>query len=185
MQILNCDKLISSCCSNYELARLLSSFNNIVKLIQITVPIILLIMVTINFIQMMSNPEEKKLTKKLMNKIIAAAIVFFIPTIVNIILNILSNSYDITACMKASKQLDIIAKNDEIIYRAVEGEEKKSILNNPDDYEKGVPDTNDNVNPQNPNLGPNISTDGSILLIAGHAYPPYCSTCGTVMAMSV
>lgn len=176
MQILNCDNLISSCCSNYELARILSSFRSIVQLIQIIVPIILLIMVTINFIQMMSDPNEKKLTKTVIIKIIAAAIVFFIPTIVNIVLNMLPNSFDITACIKESKQLDTMSENNKIIYRTIDGEKKKSILHNPDDYEKGVPEVNNNPNSQNPNLGPNISTDGSILLIAGHSYPPYCST---------
>lgn len=184
MQILNCDNLISSCCSDYKLARLLSVFSNIVQLIQIIVPIVLILMVVFNIIQMMSNPEEKKITKKLINRIIAAVIVFLLPILVNAILNLIPNSFDITACLRAGKQLDSIAKNDKIIYSTIEEEEKrKPILNNPKKYEKGDPniydnnsqnsDTNGNTNG---NTGGNISTDGSILLIAGHSYAPYCST---------
>lgn len=187
MQILNCDNLISSCCSNYSLARILSSFNNIIQIIRIIVPIILILMVTINFIQMMSNPLEEKLTKKLINKIIAAVIIFFVPTLVNIILNMVPNSFDVTACLKAGKELNSITKNNQIIYSAINKEKKKSIISNPNDYEKGVPNTYDDINTENSNtynntntenssVDSNISTDGSILLIAGHSYPPYCAT---------
>ena len=63
MLILNCDNLINSCCSDYALASTLSIIYNIINLIHIIVPIILLVMVTINLTQLVANPEEKKLLK--------------------------------------------------------------------------------------------------------------------------
>lgn len=183
MQILNCDNLISSCCSDMGLAKTLSIINNIINVVHIIVPIILIIMVVINLIELVNNPEEKKLVKKLTNKVIAAIIVFFVPTIMNVFLNMLPNSYDLIGCMKSSKELDSLSRNNQVIYKATNKNSKKNpIFNNRDDYEKGDPrkePKNNNGNSNN-SSSPNITNtgDGSILLIAGHSYPPYCSTGG-------
>lgn len=181
MQILNCDSLISSCCSDIGLAKILSIINNIIQLVHIIVPIILIIMATINLIELMSTPEEKKLLKKLFNKILAAIIVFMVPTIMNAFLNILPNNYDLAGCLKAAKELDTVTKNNQVIYKTMNNKKKKNtIISNPDDYERGDPRTNKNDNNGSSKGTSNstISGDGSILLIAGHSYPPYCSTAG-------
>ena len=174
MQILNCDNLISSCCSDIGLAKILSIFNNIIGLIHIFVPIILIIMAIINFTELMANPLEKKLIKKIINKLIATVIVFFIPTIMNVVLNLLPNNYDINACMKAGKELNEITKNNEVIYMAINEDKRKKILNNPDDYDNGNNNNGNNSKDNDNKERTNTTNDGSILLIAGHSYPPYC-----------
>ena len=95
MQILNCDNLISSCCQDYGLARILSTASNIIDLIHIIVPIILILMATITLFQIMANPDEKKLKNKLKNSVIATVIIFFIPTFMSVVLNMLPNNFSI------------------------------------------------------------------------------------------
>ena len=183
MQILNCDNLINSCCSDYSLAAILSIVNKIIQLIHILVPIILIVMAMVNLFELLSNPEEKKLTKKLFNKVIAAVIVFFIPTFVNVVLSMMPAKIDLYGCMEEAKQLNTFAKNNEIIYKETDNRSKKTFINNPDDYESGVTNPNNGINLEDSNdddtvTNSNISSDGSILLIAGHSYPPYCNKGG-------
>ena len=179
MQILNCENSISSCCTNFGLAKILSGFNGIIQLIHIIVPILLIIMAMVNLFELMSNPEEKKLVKKLFNKVIAAVVVFFIPTFMSVVLNLLPNSFDINACMKAAKEINKVSKNNEIIYMAINEEKKKKVIFDTENYESGVANPgNDNRSDGNGGEDSNIRGDGSILLIAGHSYPPYCSTAG-------
>lgn len=205
MQILNCDNLISSCCSDYGLARILSAASNIIDLIHIIVPIILIIMATITLFQMMSKPDEKKLKSKLKNSVIATIIIFFIPTIMTAVLNILPDNFSIKSCLKAAKNLDSISRNNEVIYRETNKTKRTSIYTNPDDYEKGdekkekkwnfiegdtsssntqsndSTDNDDSDNNDSNNSSSTISQSsssngkGPILLIAGHSYPNYCN----------
>ncbi len=177
MLILNCNNSISSCCSDFGLARVLSTINAIIQIIHIIVPIILIIMVAIKLTQLVINPDEKKSKKSLFNMTIAAVVIFFIPTIINVFINMLPNSYEISGCMKAAGQINNIAKNNKVIYKTINKEKKKSVITDPSAYEKGDPKKEDEEN-QNTDVNVNVSSDGSILLIAGHSYPPYCSTGG-------
>ena len=194
MQILNCDNLINSCCSNYGLARLLSIYNNIMGLIHIFVPIILIVMLTVNLAQLMMKPDDEKLPKKPLSKVIAAVLVFFLPTIVNVVLGLLPNNFDLYGCLNAAKKADSIAKNNQTIYVSVNDEKKKQLIINPSEYEKGKKQTNNNTNNNKNNTNNNSNNNNSnnnnsnnnnsqssssngkkpVLLIAGHSYPPYC-----------
>ena len=116
MQILNCDNLINSCCSNYELVGLLSIFNNFLNLIHIIVPILLIVMASINLFQLMMNPKEEKDRKKVYNKFIAAVIVFFIPTIVNALLGMLPNNFELYGCLKEAQNISSSANSNESVY---------------------------------------------------------------------
>ena len=198
MQILNCDNLINSCCSNYELVGLLSIFNNFLNLIHIIVPILLIVMASINLFQLMMNPKEEKDRKKVYNKFIAAVIVFFIPTIVNALLGMLPNNFELYGCLKEAQNISSSANSNESVYIKTNEDKRKKLINNPSDYEKGKKqETNNNQNngtntqnnnnqnngannnQQNNNSSKQNNTNnnggkGPILLIAGHSYPPYC-----------
>ena len=197
MQILNCDNLINSCCSNYELVGLLSIFNNFLNLIHIIVPILLIVMASINLFQLMMNPKEEKDRKKVYNKFIAAVIVFFIPIIVNALLGMLPNNFELYGCLKEAQNISSSANSNESVYIKTNEDKRKKLINNPSDYEKGTKqetnnnqnnststqnntnkqnsstNTQNNTNKQN-NSTNNNGSKGPILLIAGHSYPPYC-----------
>ena len=161
MQILNCDRLINSCCNDYTLARSLYIFNNIIDLIHILIPIILILMITVNIYQLMSNPEEEKLKKKLLNKVIATVIIFLMPTFVNVVLSIIPNSYDLYGCLQESKHLKMTGPN-EITYKEIDEEKKNKVINNPDDYEKGQKSNNNQQNiPSNDNTSSNNNNNSN------------------------
>ena len=61
---------------------------NILKVIRIVVPIGLIIMTTLDITKKVINPNEKDGQKKIMYRAIAALIVFFVPTLINIVFDI-------------------------------------------------------------------------------------------------
>ncbi len=181
MQMLNCDNLINSCCSDYGLAKTLSIINSIIQLIHIIVPILLIIMASVNIFRLVTDPEDKKKFKQIINKFIAAAIVFFIPTFVNAFLATLPNNFEIYGCMQAATKLESFSSSNKVIYQATSDSKPQQVISNPSEYEKGTPKSKNNDSSGNSNNKSNSTptTGGNgILLIAGHSYPPYCSTGG-------
>lgn len=85
-------------CNDASLAGILSIVKNIMLLIQIIVPVILIISGIISFTQLMMNPDEKNGLKKLMNKFLAAATVFIIPMIINVVMGICGENYNFSSC---------------------------------------------------------------------------------------
>ena len=98
-----CSTDVSSCCSDYGIAMYLYIMKNALTIIQIAIPILLLVMATIQMIKMMASPDDKKSPKALLNKFIAALVVFFIPLIVNVVLSIIPDSFELSACWKSAE----------------------------------------------------------------------------------
>ena len=117
-----CSTDVSSCCSDYGIAMYLYIMKNALTIIQLVIPIILLVMATIQLIKMMVSPNDKKLPKSLLNKFLAALIVFFIPLILNLVLSILPDSFELSACwesaegiaktMNSKEKYEVIKKDD-------------------------------------------------------------------------
>lgn len=85
-------------------------FKLIIKILQIVrwaVPIILIVFCVIDVAKIVSNPDhEKDVKKSITNRLIAAVIVFLVPTLVNLVMNLVSigqgnnenNGYSISSC---------------------------------------------------------------------------------------
>jgi len=124
-------------CSSIGLLNVISVFKNMMTIIQILVPIILLIFTAIGLFKLMMNPDDKKLKKGIINKFIAALIVFFVPTIINTLLNILGTNTNLSTCWTLSDNYSITNK---ATYKRINETRKPStILTDPSDYEKGEP----------------------------------------------
>ena len=137
-QILDtCVKEIGSCCQDYSLITLLDIVRKIFDIIQIIVPIFLIVMATFNFIILVANPETKNGIKKIINQFLAALIIFFIPTFLNVVLNMMPSSFQIADCWNQAKNNAEILKANELKFQITDGRKKTSILVNPSDYEKG------------------------------------------------
>ena len=67
-QILTCNDTLGTCCSDFGLVTILNVMRKFFNVFQIIVPIILLIMITIQLTTLISNPDAKNGTKKLINK---------------------------------------------------------------------------------------------------------------------
>ena len=90
--------LIGTSCNDAALAGILSSVRNIMLLIQIIVPIMLIVWGGLGFFQLMQNPEEKNGIKKIVNKFIAAFVIFMIPVLLNVVMGLAGNNTNFSSC---------------------------------------------------------------------------------------
>lgn len=99
-----CSDDIGSCCGDYGIATFLYVMKRALNLIQIVVPIILIVMAAVSFLQMVINPDDqnKAKSKSIMNKFMAAVIVFFTPLMINILMDALPDSFEIAGCWQAA-----------------------------------------------------------------------------------
>ena len=77
-------------CENAEILKVFRLVNIVIMLIKIAVPILLIVSVMIDYMKAVMNHDQLSMTNKLfVNKIMAAVLVFMIPTFVNIIINVI------------------------------------------------------------------------------------------------
>ena len=139
-QILSCSNDLGSCCHDKSLLPFFSVTNNIMSLIQIIVPIILLVMLSIDLMYLMMNPDDKKKLKSIRNKFIATIVVFMIPIFVNVVTNIISESgsksFNFAACMKEAKNVKVDTKAN---YIEIDDGDSKPIISDPGKYDNSKP----------------------------------------------
>lgn len=137
IQILECNSTLGTCCNDYGLVIFLDTLRNIMNFIQIFAPIVLIIMSCVQLVQMIANPEDKKGMKSLMNKYIAAVLCFFIPVFMNVVLNMMPETFSVSACWKQAKVSAEVVRMQENRYISDDEQQMSPFLVNPDDYEKG------------------------------------------------
>lgn len=93
-------------CNEPSLGPILQVIRNIITVIQILVPIILIVMSTINLIKMMSNPDDKKMVKKILNSVLAAILVFIVPVFIDATMNLLGENFTISSCWSSMIEPD-------------------------------------------------------------------------------
>lgn len=102
-----CNTDLSSCCSDYGLAMFLHIFKTVMNVIQIIVPIILIVMCTIDFAKFVISPDDnnKAKSKGLLNKFLAVIIIFLMPVIVNVVLGTFLDSFEVSNCWDAADEI--------------------------------------------------------------------------------
>ena len=125
--------LAVSGCSSPALGTTLSVFQKIVKLIQIIVPILLIISLALSVMKLVANPDDKKLPKKILNSIIAAVLVFFIPMFVDLVMNLLGENYSVSACWNSVRNP---GQSNTYVDPYDQGKRSSFIINS-DEYQKG------------------------------------------------
>lgn len=135
-QILSCNDTLGTCCSDYGLVTVLDLMRKFFDIFQMVVPIILLVMATVQFIKLMVNPEEKNGMKKITNKLIATFICFFLPTIVNAMMNMMpsNETFQVGDCWEQAKISSEVLRVQKSTYISLTDEPKSSFLINPEDY---------------------------------------------------
>lgn len=149
--------MVTSTCSNVALASVLSIAKKIIFLIQLFVPLILIISGTIGFIKLTSNPEDKKGMKSLINRFLAAIVVFFVPVLMNATMGLLGETTTFSNCWNQASDTISFGHT----YVSDGDEDNSSIISNGQDYEHGVPNSSESSNPNNGGSGGNSSTGGS------------------------
>lgn len=125
---------IINVCSDASLMIIFSAVKRIVLIIQIVVPVLLLTFGTLSFIKLVKNPETKNGLKKIYNQFIAAAIVFFLPIIVNAVMGLLGERTNISSCWNNASDKVIVDSN----YYEINKNGRKKFINDVKGYEKGA-----------------------------------------------
>lgn len=107
---------------------------NIINLIIIIAPILAIISFTLLFFQLMNNPDNDKLIKKLKNAATALVVVFFIPLVVSITMNLVGEKTDLTACYKNATTPELYSQ----YIKTSDDDEPTPIYSDPDKYDDGT-----------------------------------------------
>ena len=99
-----CTSDIDSCCSDYGIANYIYAIKQALNIIHFVVPIILIVMASIQLFKMVTSPDDPqgKKMKTLTNKFIAAVLIFFIPFIVDLAVSILPDSFSVASCWQSA-----------------------------------------------------------------------------------
>lgn len=127
-------------CNSAVLAGFLTIVKNLLSLIQIIGPLLLICSLIYLFIKMMQNPEDKKLPKKIFNSFFALIVVFFVPLLVTVVLNMVDDSTDFGACWKNASNKGFGNAN----YIEIDGSNDRVNIIDNSKYESGVPNFNNN-----------------------------------------
>lgn len=143
-QILSsCSGDLGNCCTNPGIVVILDTLRKIFNLIQLIVPILLIVFATIKFSQLVMDPDRKNGLKEVKNSFLAAAIVFFIPVLMDVVLNLIPNTFNVSACWDQAKVLAESARTQNFKYvpydEAHKNKETTSIVQSPDGYEPSEP----------------------------------------------
>lgn len=162
IQILNgvmCSSDIDSCCSDYGIAKYIYVMKQAINIIHFVVPIILIIMSGIQLFKMVTSPDDPqgKKMKSLRNKFIATIIIFFMPFIVNLAVEIIPDSFSVSGCWQSADDVvTLMNELEEINYDPFESQRKPI----GDDYE-GLKDEHVYDGSQNNSQDSNYQENGS------------------------
>jgi len=110
---------VNNICTDVEILNVISIFKTIINIACIIVPVILVIMLSIDIIKTISSSEveTKKLYNTIAKRVIAAVIIFLIPALLNLALSVIpmKTSYYLACYNNASKEeILYIAENNAI-----------------------------------------------------------------------
>lgn len=125
---------LTTSCKNVALSGILSVVKNMLSLIQIIGPILAILSLIYTFVMIVRNPDEKKYVKRIKNSLLALAIVFFIPMVINVLVGILGDSTEFSSCWNGTYNNSGNAE-----YMEIEpGRNRSNIYYTPNNFERGT-----------------------------------------------
>ena len=107
-------------CSDVALVKILSLTQTAFTIICIAVPIILIFSVIFTLIKVLTDPDQKHFIRKLISQVVAAILIFFLPSILNLIMTWFPTGFDIGDCWQKAREKEgditfgIILTNDDL-----------------------------------------------------------------------
>lgn len=110
----------TSNCADYALANILNTVHQVVNMIAIIVPILLIVSIIFSLVGFLVNVDQKNKSKKIIQKLAAAIIIFLLPTIVDTTMSLLdyaggdveSNNFQVASCWTlAAKSSTSVSNN--------------------------------------------------------------------------
>lgn len=127
---------ISSLCTDPGLASILAIIKKVMNIIWILGPILAIISAVIIGVKLMSNPDEKKYKGLFKNCIMALLMLFIVPIIVNTVMALFDDNFEVAACWNRAEEVSTNGQNSGYI----DNKDKKpsgSLLPDPEDYKTG------------------------------------------------
>lgn len=168
-------------CDNSAILRMILMAKDFMNIIRIAVPVLLILMAMLDIFKLVMSSMDKisNTWKKVGNRIIAAVVVFLVPTCINITLNVLEmGSLTASTCW--------VNANKEMVLALQEQEEKEA-----NDKANAEKQATQSFNEQEKakqlrdrkalDFSKSVTSDpngGGVLLIAGHSFSPTCQACG-------
>lgn len=128
---------ISEVCSDPGLAMIISLIKKAMNIIWIIGPILAIIGAVIALIKLLGNPEEKKYKSLFRNMIIALLLLFFIPAIVNTVMKLFDDNFEVSACWNQAETTNNTSSQGSTYIDPNEDRPSSSIYQDPDSYETG------------------------------------------------
>ena len=128
--------ILTISCDEPALNGILYAVKNLLNLIMILAPILAIVFLAVTFIKIARDPDNKKLYPQIKNTLLACAIIFFIPIIVNALMYMLGENYTLSSCWINAESPN---KNASYIKPYDDNREPSTVVTDPDEYEKGVP----------------------------------------------
>ncbi len=125
--------MLAVSCNSSALASTLVIVKRVMLLIQIVVPILLIVFGAIGFFQMAMNPERKNGLKNILNKFLAAAIVFMVPVFVNAVMGMVGESTNFSSCWNNAPEKTSSSSS----YISPDNHKRSPVIPNSGDYENG------------------------------------------------
>lgn len=143
--------MILSICESSSVLKVIYMVKTIITIIKVSVPIMLIISLMIDYARaVINNDELKKSNKKLVSKIIAALLIFLIPTFISLIINIVGTNSQIKHCLDNANpdSIKVFEENEkeqleEIKRQEEEKKKKKELEKQKINVESGLFERND------------------------------------------
>ena len=101
--LLDSVKSMDTFCSSFILFNILNVIKKSLTLIQIIGPILTMVALTVSFIKLTLNPEEKKYKTGIKNSLIATVIMLMLPALINTVMSLpgIDSNTTVGACWKS------------------------------------------------------------------------------------
>ena len=118
--------MMLSICDLPDVLKVMRIVNIVITIIKVVVPILLIVSAMIDFARAVSDAELNKITKPMVNKVIAAILVFLIPTFVKLIAEITLNDGEYQNCLGditiETIQMAYVNQGEKLVKKAEESE---------------------------------------------------------------
>lgn len=166
--------ILTQVCNDYTIAKIISIGKNVVNTLRIISPILLVTGLSISFFKGIINPEDKKVMKKVGSSIAGVIIFFFLPMMINTIMETISATggvgirengsniaYNITACWNTNTSVQTYnsANSTERTSKTVKTEENSGRKSNSNSNSSS--NRNSNSNKSNSSSNRNSSSNNS------------------------
>lgn len=103
-------KMTVNVCSDPDFLRIMLFVNTLLTIAKIILPLAIIVVATLDITKLIleGTPDEfKRQSKKFVNRLISAVIIFFIPTIINVIFGFVDETFDFMPCFTNATQENV------------------------------------------------------------------------------